>query len=188
MAPRPERLTLSGPQPVLSNSLAAYAKHWMDIHFWPSLSRDTVNSTPQCERLEQRIPNSFMSLAPVQYEAPLALEYPPEDAEHSHWNMSHGRAHSKEYSTHSGPYEQEPSVALMSRLYFSTRPMHSSGCGFREPAEPHGSILSGAVSIGMSASTMAQSLMNLRGTCLLGEIAADLRRELFLLRDFHILL
>ena len=30
----------------------------------------------------------------------------------------------------------------------------------------------------MSASTMAQSLMSLRGTCLLGEIAVDLRREL----------
>ena len=68
----------------------------------------------------------------------------------------------------------------MSRLYFSTRQMHRSGCGFRErePAEPHGAILTGVVSIGMSASTMAQSLMSLRDTCLLCEIAADLRREL----------
>ena len=186
MAPRPERLTSSGPLPVLSNSLAApYAKHLMGIHVWPSLSRDrdAVYYTPQCERLEQRNFNSFMSLASLPQAAPLALVYPPGAREHSCWSTSHGRAHSRQYSTHCGPYDQERSrvASLMTPFSSSTRPMHSSGCRFRkrEPAEPHGAILSGANSKGMSASTMAQSLMSLRGTCLLGEIAADLRRELF---------
>ena len=175
MAPRPERLTLSGPLPVFSNSLAApYAKHLMGIHVWPSLSRDrdAVYYTPQCERLEQSISNSFMSLASVPQAAPLALEYPPGAGEHSCWSTSLGRAHPRQYSTHCRPYEQEPSVAsLMTPLSSLTRPMHSSGCRFRkrEPAEPHGAIPSGADNINMSASTMAQSLMSLRGTYLLGE-------------------
>ena len=173
------------PDPLLSTPLATRrALQHSDTSF--SSNRNALYHMPQCERLGQRISNSnsFISLAPaapLAHAAPLphALEFQPGIAERSRWSMSYGRSHPRECPS----YGLEPRrvASLMNRFSSSTRPMHCSGCQFRvrEPAESQGAILSGAESVGMSVSNMAQSLMSCRGTCLLGEIAGDLRRELF---------